>query len=124
MGTGPADVWFGEGFNASAMKDAPWAIIVDGHGGVSERKLADQSSGEELQPSVKVISAVVDHGRRTVVITRPMVGASADYFSFSANQSVLLPFINAVGSKPTLSYHKDKTSSTLALLPVTAPGAT
>jgi len=26
---GPAGVWFGVGFNASAMKDAPWAIIVE-----------------------------------------------------------------------------------------------
>ena len=34
---GRADVWFGVGFNASAMKDAPWAIIIDGHGAVSER---------------------------------------------------------------------------------------
>lgn len=30
--TGPADVWFGVGFNASLMKNAPWAIIVDGTG--------------------------------------------------------------------------------------------
>jgi hypothetical protein len=39
---GPADVWFGVGFNASAMKDRPWAITVEGAGEVSERRLADQ----------------------------------------------------------------------------------
>ena len=27
---GPADVWFGVGFDASAMADKPYAIIVDG----------------------------------------------------------------------------------------------
>ena len=26
--TGPSKVWFGVGFNASAMKDAPWAFLV------------------------------------------------------------------------------------------------
>lgn len=33
--TGPAGAWFGVGFNASAMKEAPWAIVVDGTGKVS-----------------------------------------------------------------------------------------
>ena len=28
--SGPAGVWYGIGFNASEMKDAPWAVIVDG----------------------------------------------------------------------------------------------
>ena len=36
---GPSAVWFGVGFNASAMKGAPWTIIVEGDGKVSERKL-------------------------------------------------------------------------------------
>ena len=31
---GPAGVWFGIGFNASQMADAPWTLIVDGHGEV------------------------------------------------------------------------------------------
>lgn len=30
--SGPAAVWFGVGINAQAMKDSPWAIIVDGPG--------------------------------------------------------------------------------------------
>lgn len=28
--TGPSNVWFGVGFNAQAMTDLPWAIVVDG----------------------------------------------------------------------------------------------
>lgn len=121
---GPADVWFGVGFNASAMKDAPWAIIVDGYGNITERKLADQNPGKELKSSLTVLSTSVAGGRRTVVVSRPLIGISPDYFSFSSEQDVLLPFINAVGSKQTLSYHRDKTASTLALLPVSASGAT
>jgi hypothetical protein len=121
---GPANVWFGVGFNASSMKDAPWTIIVDGYGKVTERKLADQNPGEELKSSVTVLSTSVAAGHRTVVMSRPMTGTSSDYFSFSAGQNVLLPFINAVGSKPALSYHQDKTTSTLALLPVATSSAT
>ena len=42
--SGPSGVWFGVGFNASAMQEGPWAIVVDGgdDGRVSEHKLADQ----------------------------------------------------------------------------------
>ena len=31
---GPANVWFGVGFNAGAMADKPYAVIVDGAGKV------------------------------------------------------------------------------------------
>jgi len=122
--TGPSDVWFGVGFNASAMADQPWAIIVDGTGEVSERKLVSQSPGTELPASVKVISNRVDAGLRTVVLSRALKGATVDHYSFSAKDPVILPFINAVGTGPNLSYHKDKTPSTLALLPVTSEGVT
>jgi len=115
--TGPSDVWFGVGFNASAMKNAPWAIIVDGNGDVTERKLQDQNPGAELANSVTVVSNVVDKGLRTVVMTRPMKGETADHFTFSADQEVVLPFINAIGGTETLSYHKEKMPSTLTLLP-------
>ena len=42
--TGPSGVWFGVGFNASAMSEGPWAVVVNGGGDarVSEHKLADQ----------------------------------------------------------------------------------
>ena len=38
---GPSDVWFGVGFDAQNMADAPYTIVVDGTGVVSERKLAN-----------------------------------------------------------------------------------
>ena len=38
--TGPAASWFGIGFGASAMKDLPYALIVDGTGKVGRRVAA------------------------------------------------------------------------------------
>ena len=63
---GPSAVWFGVGFNASAMQDEPYAIIVEAtdsephiSGTVSERKLADHAPGTALPPSIKLISSSV-----------------------------------------------------------------
>ena len=39
------------------MKEQPWAVVVDGDGAVSERKLADQSGGTALAASVTVVSS-------------------------------------------------------------------
>ena len=117
--SGPSDVWFGVGFNASAMKDAPWAVVVDGHGAVTERKLTDQGSNNVLlKPSVKVLSNTVAGKVRTVTMTRPLAGMTADYYSFSMTSTdVTTPFISAVGSGPTFAYHKNKAIGTLSFLP-------
>jgi len=53
---------------------------------------------------------------RTVVLTRKLKGASAKHYSFSP-RALSLDFINAVGSSPTLSYHKAKTASSISLFP-------
>ena len=50
--SGPADVWFGVGFGASTMNDKPYAIIVDGNGKVTERKLENHGPGTLLANSV------------------------------------------------------------------------
>lgn len=115
---GPSDVWYGVGFNASEMSDEPWAIIVDGHGAVTERKLVDQKAGTLLKTSVKVLSNTVVDGVRTVTLTRAMKGAGAEYYSFDYNGPSSIPFINAVGSTPTFSYHKDKSPASITLLPI------
>mmetsp|Transcript_145113 Transcript_145113/g.404305 ORF Transcript_145113/g.404305 Transcript_145113/m.404305 type:complete len:785 (-) Transcript_145113:188-2542(-) len=120
--TGPSDVWFGVGFNATAMKDAPWALIVDGAGRVSERSLADQNPGTELPASVTVVSSTSAAGRRSVVLARRLKGASPRHFTFRPRDDTLLSLINAVGSKPSLSYHKAKGPTALALLPIQAKG--
>lgn len=48
------------------MDQQPYAIIVDGHGSVTERQLAKESPGTQLQQSVKVVSSTVAAGIRTV----------------------------------------------------------
>jgi len=123
---GPGGVWFGAGLGATAMADAPWALIVDGAGGVSERKLADQQAGAPLAPSVSLVSSALEDGTRTVVVTRPLQGGSADYYSFDAKLKAAdasLGFIAAVGSGARLAYHRAKAPASLALLPVGAAAA-
>ena len=50
------------------------AIVVDGDGNVTERKLADQSPGKMLSPSVDVLHHSVTNGKRTVILTRALKG--------------------------------------------------
>ena len=88
--SGPADAWFAVGFGATAMGDRPWTVVVDGAGLVSERKLGGQVpnshvEGDALAPSVTVAGSAVEGGVRTVVLTRALAGAGADYFSFNAS---------------------------------------
>jgi len=119
-------VWYGAGFNASQMKDAPWSLIVDGSGKVSEHRLVDQGgpgTTTALAPSVTITSNTVLAGVRTVVLTRSVKGAGPEYYSFSPSTATV-PFISAVGSGPQFGYHKNKEPSSITLLPTgTAAGA-
>lgn len=114
--SGPAAAWFGVGFNATQMAERPYAIVVDGHGAVSERQLGNHNAGSLLPPSLKTLSSSVADGVRTVVLSRPLAGASPQHYSFEP-LVLSLPFINAVGSGPTFGYHKAKTAATLHLWP-------
>jgi len=114
--TGPSNVWFGVGFNAEAMKDLPYSIIVDGNGQITERKLADHGPGSKLADSVNIVSNTVVDNVRTVVMSRPVKGASKNHYSFQEIPGDL-PLISAVGNSVQLSYHKSKTGSTITLLP-------
>ena len=120
--TGPSADWFGIGFGAQAMKQQPWAIIMEGDGKVTERKLADQSPGELLPSSVTVVSNTVTDGKRTVVMTRALKGKTSEYFTFQEGVATI-PMINAVGSGPKLAFHKAKNPVTLSLLPIGGGGA-
>lgn len=115
--TGPDGVWFGVGFNARSMGNAPWTVIVDGAGMVTERKLGNHNPGALLPCSVHVLSNTVIAGNRTVVLTRQRQGA---HFNFSLSQTTL-PFITAVGSGPELAIHKSEAEATLTLLATDAP---
>ena len=97
------------------------AVIVDGTGKVTERKLIDQKVGTLLPTTVKVVSSTVSNGQRTVIMTRSLKGSSAEYYTFDVNGPARIPFINAVGSGPAFAYHKAKAPSSITLLPIAAP---
>lgn len=102
--TGPADVWFGVGFNAALMSDEPYTIVVDGAGVVSERKLANHAAGTQLPGMVRVLSHVVANGVRTVVLSRALEGATQEHYTFSPTE-LTLNFISAVGVGPGFGPH-------------------
>lgn len=117
--TGAAENWFGVAFNANSMADNPYAIIVDGYGNVTERRLADQDPGRLLNSTVTVVSQTIVNDLRTVVLTRSLTGATKDYYTFSITTTTLA-FLNAIGSTPTLQYHKAREASSISLFQVGA----
>lgn len=118
--TGGDGKWFGVGFDATAMSDLPYAIVVDGYGRVTERKLEDHGPGRLLPATVRVLSNIVQHGNRTVVLKRALAGASPDYYSFAAKRT-FLPFINALGGTADFGQHIARAPSAVALLEVNGP---
>ena len=118
--TGNATNWFGVGFGASAMKQEPWTIIVEGgaNGGVSERKLANDDPGTQLPKSITLISNTVANGMRTVVLSRPLKGS---VFSFNTTKPTM-DYITAIGSGPKLAIHKNKMPGSMSFLPAAAGG--
>jgi len=114
--SGPVGVWFGVGFNAVAMKDEPYAIIVDGNGSVTERKLANHGPGSLLKSSVTVVSSSVHDNIRTLVLHRRVNGSTADHFTLPTKPGDL-NIIAAYGDSVQLSYHKARTGGKITLLP-------
>merc|ERR1712096_78821 len=122
---GKSDVWFGLGFGAHAMLDAPWTIVVDGTGTVSEYKLASHAPGTVLNTTVNVISNTVDAktGKRTVVLTRSLQGKDNSYYTFATTSNdATIPIIVAVGNGPKFGYHKERTPTSITLLPLDSAG--
>ena len=115
--TGPSASWFGVGFGTHAMPGA-YAVVVDGSGTVSEHLLGDHTAGTVLNSSVKVVSNKVLDGKRTVVLSRPLTGLTAQHHSFEADK-LSLDFIAALGSTPTFSYHRSRTVGTITMWPKT-----
>ena len=114
--TGPSSVWFGVAFDATIMKDQPYAMIIDGDGIVSERKLGYHAPGSLLKNSIKIISNTVRHGLRSVILKRPVRGLSPRHFSFP-NQPGDLNLIAALGSSKSFGYHKTHSGGKITLVP-------
>lgn len=81
-----------------------YAIVVAPGGpstSVTEHKLANHASGSQLDPSVRLVSAIVVGSRCTVVLTRPFSGKNADYYTFDVAADGTMPYLYAVGSSAT-----------------------
>ena len=114
---GPSDVWFGVGFDTQFMSNSPYAITVDGSTGVvTERVLGNHEAGIVLNTSVTVVSNTVVDGVRTLILTRPLKGLTPHHHDFDSKK-MSLNFIAAIGASPHFSYHKTKTTATIALWP-------
>ena len=120
--SGPADLWFGVGFDALLMLDLPYAIIVEGGpgGAVTERRLAQHQPGTLLPASVKLLSSTVVHGVRTVRLTRALKGASPQHYTFDPTK-LSLNLISAVGQAASFGPHNTAPhgSASVTLWPAT-----
>lgn len=114
--SGPSTFWFGVGFDATAMKDLPYALIVDGTGNVHERKLINHGPGTKLKSSFNVTSNTVTNGTRTIVLTRPVAALTKNHYAIPTTPGKI-NVITAVGNTVQLAYHKAKTGSSITLLP-------
>jgi len=118
--SGPADVWFGIGFNASVMSDSPYTLVVNSSGVIEQQigtcgSEAEHCPGDRLQPSIKLVSSSVQGGRRTVVISRGFQGISSKHFSFGDSVGTL-NFITAAGSSQVFGYHKAHSAATMTFV--------
>ena len=116
--SGPSDVWFGIGINASMMSDTPWTLVVDGYGNVSERRLGNHAPGDLLPSKLTVLSATQSKGRRSVVVSRPLP-TELDVGALRATMQ--LPVITAVGGGKTFAYHRQKAVASVTMFALGAP---
>ena len=124
--SGPADVWFGIGFNATAMSDSPYTIRANSTG-VYEQQIgtcgseAEHCPGTPLKASINVVSSKVDGNVRTVVVTRALKGMANNYYSFDPSTQSQINMIAAKGTTQVFGYHKQHSSGVLALITAGEP---
>mmetsp|Transcript_19469 Transcript_19469/g.23306 ORF Transcript_19469/g.23306 Transcript_19469/m.23306 type:complete len:842 (-) Transcript_19469:99-2624(-) len=118
--SGPSDVWFAVGFNATVMADSPYALVVNAsevfeqHIGTCGSE-AEHCAGTRLIKSIELISNNVEDGVRTVVITRAFKGLTKHHYSFDADLATI-PLISAVGSSQVFAYHAAHTTGVISML--------
>jgi hypothetical protein len=99
---GPSSNWFGWGFGSSTMVNT-YAIIVDGSGNVTERKLGNHAAGTLLSATVTVLGTCETNGTTYVSCQRGLVGSNANYYTFTAATGTV-NVIWAAGAGATLAY--------------------
>lgn len=121
-------LWFGIGFEAYAMSDLPYAIVVQPGDGnkvtVTERRLKKHHKGKLLKSSVNVVSTESffrgANPMIKVTLTRPLAGKTPDHYTFNVAKMGHLPVITALGSTATYQHHKLHARGTIQR-PVTRP---
>jgi len=117
--SGPAGGYFGVGFNAVLMSDAPYTLLVNSTN-VWEQKIgtcgseAEHCPGDLLPSSVTILSNSVVNGKRTVVMQRSSVGISPKHYSFSTSHPTI-NFIAAIGSSQVFMQHEAHINGVITL---------
>lgn len=108
--SGPSDVWFGVGFDATEMADRPYTVIVDGStGSFHERTLARYDEGDVREPVlVEVAPPVLQNGRCWVKVRHPS--------HLLDSTSSGLDVIAAVGTSTIFGYHSNKMAGRVDLV--------
>jgi len=116
--SGPDGVWFGIGLDAQSMEDAPYAIIIDGDGTITERKLENHGPGTVLDVQIsRVGDDTVEDEIRTVTFTREVQGKTDDHYTFPTSP-VVVNTIFAIGNSPTIAYHDQRGVGSITLIPI------
>jgi hypothetical protein len=108
---------FTPGTHAGSAMTNTYAIIALGNGSVQERKLGHHTAGAALPGTLTVLENTVANGVRRVVVTRPMGGGGADYYTFRAAETASIGLISAVGSSAAFGYHKAHSTAKLFYVP-------
>jgi hypothetical protein len=126
---GPNHKWFGVAFGTSTMcihmqadecpDGGPYAIVVSDNE-VTERRLDFHGPGRILSSSVTVVSNSVAGENRTVVLTRPMEGATSNHYTFDLTTRSM-PIITARGCGLEFAQHCGHGPSELNFLAVDRP---
>jgi len=128
---GPPDRWFGVAFGSDTMcvhmvsdecpDGGPYAIVISGEDySVKERKLGFHGPGSVIEESATVLSNSIVSGNRTVVLTRPLEGASDNHYSFDLSKTSV-PIITARGCGFEFAQHCGHGPSELNFLAVGTP---
>eukprot|EP01084_Bolivina_argentea_P258906 436666_1 len=119
--SGPNDVWFGIGFNAVAMNDQPYVIVINSTD-VWEQKIgtcgseADHCPGIRLNKTIKLLSNTVNGNIRTVIVQRSASGATDDYYTFNPSVQSTINLITAIGESQTFAYHKAHSNAQISFI--------
>eukprot|EP01083_Nonionella_stella_P275706 936556_1 len=119
--SGPNDVWFGIGFNAVAMNDQPYVIVINSTD-VWEQKIgtcgseADHCPGIRLNKTITLLSNTVNGNIRTVIVQRSASGATDDYYTFNPSVQSTINLITAIGQSQIFAYHKAHSNAQISFI--------